>query len=134
MATLKTPLVWSLHMAYSLLALGLISMAVSLLNSAMNISNALHLITVGAIGGMILSMMSRVSLGHTGRALKVTTIIAVALFLIIAAAVIRFVLPLMGFAIAGWNISAALWIVAFCLFLWRYTPILLSVRTDSDQQ
>lgn len=80
MATLKTPLVWSLHMAYSLLALGLISMAVSLLNSAMNISNALHLITVGAIGGMILSMMSRVSLGHTGRALKVTTIIAVALF------------------------------------------------------
>ena len=62
--------------------------------------NIIHLLAIGAIGGMILTMMSRVSLGHTGRPLEVPYYLSLAFAFILLAAVIRSVLPLADTALS----------------------------------
>ncbi len=124
--TISVPLLWSLHIAYGFMALGLITLGLSYLPVAiLSFSNALHLITVGAMGLMILSMMSRVSLGHTGRPLVVKPVITFALLLMVVTTLIRVVLPQLGFPLAGWTISALLWAICGLAFVTIYTPILL---------
>lgn len=63
----RVPLLWSLHLAYAWLALACLGMALWHVGLASNQSQALHALTVGAMGGLILAMIARVSLGHTGR-------------------------------------------------------------------
>ena len=94
--------------------------------------NLIHLLAIGTVGGMILSMMSRVSMGHTGRPLEVPAYLAWAFALIILAAIIRAFLPLLdpGLTAWAWRLSALLWIVAFSSFFYRYLPILTSPRPD----
>ncbi|MGR6872894.1 NnrS family protein [Pseudomonas sp. HK3] len=127
-ATLKLPLLWSLHAAYLFLGLGLIAMGASAYTDAIRFADAVHLITVGTLGGMILAMICRVSLGHTGRALVINRLIAAAFFMIIVATLLRFLLPLLNQHLMGWNISALLWVSAFSLFLYRYTPMLMQSK------
>ena len=68
--TLGVPLLWSLHLAIKALAFGLILLGLSYLIPKIPNSHIWHLITVGGLGGVILAMISRVSLGHTGRTLQ----------------------------------------------------------------
>src|SRR5690606_7788222 len=65
--TWKVPLLWSLHLAYWCVPLGLLLLALHYLGLPITFSTALHALTAGAIGGMILAMIARVSLGHSGR-------------------------------------------------------------------
>ena len=67
---LKVPLLWSLHFSYFAFGVGLMMIALSFYTSEIHFKDALHLITIGTIGMMILAMMTRVSLGHTGRTLN----------------------------------------------------------------
>jgi uncharacterized protein involved in response to NO len=129
-ATRKVPLLWSLHLAYFALGTGLILLGLSYASDTIRFADALHLITIGTIGAMILAMMARVSLGHTGRALQPHFSINIAFALILLAAVARVLLPPLGQPLWGWDISAGLWITAFALFIGRYTTILLSQRPD----
>jgi uncharacterized protein involved in response to NO len=94
--------------------------------------NLVHLLAIGSVGGMILAMMSRVSLGHTGRPLEVPFYLAVAFALIFIAALVRAFLPLLDAALtlSAWRLSALLWIIAFALFLVRYVPVLTQPRAD----
>ena len=128
--TTKVPLLWSLHISYSAMALGLILMGVSYFIHHITFSSGLHLVTIGAMGLMILAMMSRVSLGHTGRKLEVKTIISVSFMFLIAAALARVIMPLVGMHLLGWSVSAILWCLAFVCFLLVYTPILFAPRQD----
>ncbi|AZZ94026.1 NnrS family protein [Hahella sp. KA22] len=128
--TFGVPLLWSLHFSYLALALGQIGMGLSLLSQGAHFADALHLVTVGAIGGMILAMMSRVSLGHTGRPLQPPALMAWAFALILAAAVVRAGLPLVMAAPAAWRISAALWVLAYLVFVIHYAGILNAPRMD----
>lgn len=90
-----------------------------------------HAVGVGAMGGLILGVISRVSLGHTGRPLVLPRGMVSAFVLIHAGAVLRVVTALGGLPWqAGISVSASLWLLAFALFLWRYTPILISPRFD----
>ncbi|UQN45129.1 NnrS family protein [Agarivorans sp. B2Z047] len=125
--TLKVPLLWSLHISYLLMALGLIALGASYYLTSLSFSNALHIITIGAIGLMIFAMMSRVSLGHTGRTLIIKPIISIAFILLVAATLIRTFLPLAD-ALLAWNLSAGLWIITSLIFLAVYLPILSSKR------
>ena len=129
-ATRKVPLLWSLHLAYFALGTGLILLGLSYASNTIRFADALHLITIGTIGAMILAMMARVSLGHTGRALQPHFSINIAFALILLAAVARVLLPPLGQQLWAWDISAGLWITAFTLFIGRYTTILLSQRPD----
>jgi uncharacterized protein involved in response to NO len=91
--TLNVPLLWSLHIAIKFLAFGLVVLGLSYISDQIPTNHAWHLLTVGAIGGIILAMISRVSLGHTGRRLSPPTIIVIAYLLINLAALIRFFGP-----------------------------------------
>lgn len=126
--TSKVPLLWSLHVAYLALGIGLILVSASFFYEEIRISDAFHLITVGVFGGMILTMISRVSLGHTGRPLQVKKAMIFAFVFIFIAAILRVAVALIGQPIFAWNSSAVLWIVAFSIFLWIYFPILTTAR------
>jgi uncharacterized protein involved in response to NO len=135
--TLHTPLVWSLHFSMLFIPLGLLLLGIHFSLGIISISVAIHAFTVGTIGGMIVAMMSRVSLGHTGRALKVNWLIQLAFICIIFSAVARSlliaVLPsyLSQLYIAQlWLVSGILWCIAFSGFLWVYFPILTTPRAD----
>lgn len=123
-------LLWSLHVSYGALGVGLILLGASYFTPLIVFSSGLHVITVGAMGLMILSMMSRVSLGHTGRVLTPKPVISYAFLLLVIAAIIRALMPSLGYAHLAWQLSAMLWITAFFIFIWVYLPILKAPRQD----
>jgi uncharacterized protein involved in response to NO len=129
--TAKVPLLWSMHLSYLCIPLALLGLAF-VGSNPIAIKNIMHLLAVGTIGGMILSMMSRVSLGHTGRKMELSNGMASAFGLIFIAAVTRALLPAFDPSLThwSWRISAALWIVAFAVFVFRYYPVLTRPRVD----
>ena len=127
---LKVPLLWSLHVSYLALGVGLALVSVSFYSSVILFKDALHMITIGTIGMMILAMMTRVAHGHTGRSLTIPHYMAVAFAFVLVAAVVRSLLPFTIGPHIAWQLSAALWIAAFLLFLIHCLPILLCRRVD----
>ncbi|MBW8183197.1 NnrS family protein [Shewanella nanhaiensis] len=130
LSTRKVPLLWSLQSAYLALGLGLVALGVSYHTDLIRFADALHLITVGTIGGMILAMIARVSLGHTGRPLKPHPSLNIAFALMFIGTLVRFILPLLQMPIMAWDISAICWITAFSIFIWHYARILMSARAS----
>lgn len=130
--TLGHPLLWSLHLAYLFIPLGLIALAAQAAGMSITLSLASHLLSAGCLGTMILGMIARVSLGHSGRALQVGRRIRSAFVLIIAAALLRVLVPLFwpAYTLHGWNLSGLAWSLAYGLFVWVYAPILTSPRAD----
>ena len=129
--TLRTPLVWSLHLSYYLIPTGLLLLGVSYISDLLSSSQAIHTITVGAMGLMILSMISRVSLGHTGRKIQVGIFMSSAFLLVFLAAIIRiaghFFLDNYSHVIIS---SAVVWALAYACFAIRFIPILTKKRID----
>jgi len=128
----RKPLLWGLFIAYGWMIVGF---ALKFAEYALNIpfSLAIHAFTVGGIGMMTLAMMSRVALGHTGRDINhPPTVVGTMLTLLCGAAVARVVLPLLsvGYDSIWLGLSQLLWVAAFALFLYRYTPILVRPRAD----
>jgi len=128
-ATLSEPLLFILHVGYAWVALGAALLGFSIASASVPLASALHALTVGAIGTMLLAVMTRVSLGHTGRLLSANRPTVVIYLLINAAALIR--------VAASWSpetttvlivVSGACWILAFGLFEIRYSPMLLAPR------
>lgn len=126
---LRVPLLWSLHLAYAWLVVALLALAAWHLGLPILGSAALHLFTIGTIGGLILAMMARVSLGHTGRALQPPKLMTLAFGAIGLAAAVRVglsgVAPRLAVAL-----SAALWCLGFGLFVYCYGPMLWRARVD----
>jgi uncharacterized protein involved in response to NO len=123
--TLDRPILWSLHLPGAMLALGWFALGLSAFGAFDEIA-ALHLIGIGAAGGMILTMMGRAGLGHSGRPLVFGPGLAIACALIPAAALLRVVGSLAGIGLYYAAVIAAgvLWCVAFGIFvacLW--TPL-----------
>lgn len=130
--TVKTPLVWSLHVTMLFIPLGLFMIGIHFVSRAVTLSNALHCLTVGTIGGMIIAMMSRVSLGHTGRKLVAGKVMQFAFASIVLAAMVRSILVAVWpqHSLYLWIVSGTLWCVTFSCFIWVYTPILTRARVD----
>jgi uncharacterized protein involved in response to NO len=128
------PLLWILYTGYGWIILGFILTALSAYSWVLP-SLALHAFTLGGIGVLTLGMMARVSLGHTGRALRVSNAMALGFVLINVAALLRVLLPL---ALPDWyNLliygSTLSWLAAFSLFMFVYAPILNSARIDGQE-
>ncbi|WP_444896196.1 NnrS family protein [Microbulbifer sp. SSSA005] len=122
------PMVWSLHVSYWLVILGcfLAALAWSQIAPSWQ-SPALHAFAVGGIGGLILSMTSRVSLGHTGRILKAPRLMPLAFMALALSALARvFWAP----APSGLLAAIIAWVVGYTLFLLYYTPVLFQPRVD----
>ena len=130
--TVAHPLLWSLHLAYLFIPLGLAALATHSAGWPITLSLTSHLLSAGSMGTMILGMIARVSLGHSGRALQVGHRITVAFALVILSALMRVLLPLCwpNLTLTGWNLSGWSWIAAYGLFVWVYAPILTSPRAD----
>jgi uncharacterized protein involved in response to NO len=130
--TLREPIVWVLHVAYLWLPVGLALKSLAFLSGDAFAAFWLHALTIGAIATMILAVMTRAALGHTGRPLVVDPVIALAYLLLSAAALVR-VFGLswlhLGYPLVI-LLAAFLWTSAFVLFLWIYAPILLRPRMD----
>ena len=124
MKAIKEPMLWSLFAATLWIILGLLALALQR-------SEWLHLITVGGLGGMILSVISRVSLGHIGEPIRALKWMSLAFILISLASLLRFFAQhIEVFGVSGYSISAILWALGFGGFLCHYTKRLLSPRKD----
>lgn len=128
----SVPLLWSLHLAYIFIPIGFLLLALHGVGIVDNVSAALHSITVGAIGGMILAMISRVTLGHTGRQLTPPRLITLAYVLIFLAAIARVLIPILFVEYTLWGITAAgvLWVLGFSVYAYYYVPMLVTKRVD----
>jgi uncharacterized protein involved in response to NO len=130
-ATLRHPILWILHASYAWIVAHLALRALAALDLA-GASAATHALTVGAIGGLILGMMTRTARGHTGRPLKASAPETAAFVLIQLAAAVRVFLPLAAPAAAllAIQLSGALWTAAFGLFVVKFWPVLTRARID----
>jgi len=131
-ATRAEPLLLILHLGYGWLVLGVGVLGLSTLDAAFPLSAAIHTLTVGAIGTMILAVMTRVTRGHSGRELSADAPTSVIYGLVMLAAIARISAEFaIGRREALLVISAALWIGAFALFALRYGPLCIRPRAGS---
>ena len=132
LSTAAEPLLWVLHLGYLWLPVGLALLAVSMHAPGIPQSVALHALTAGAMATMILAMMTRATLGHTGRPLTASRATAALYLLVTAAAAARLASGLVVDHAGSLLLqsSAAAWIAAFTLFVLSYGPMLLRRRLD----
>lgn len=112
------------------MGIGYITLGVSYYVEVISFSSALHVITLGTIGTMILAMMSRVSLGHTARALQSNVWVNLSFAALLIATLLRFILPLFNLPVLGYLLAGVGWALGFGIFLVYYTPILMKARSD----
>lgn len=129
--TLRTPIVWVLHAAYLWIPVHLVLRALAT-EGLVTPSAATHALTVGAIGGMVIGMMTRTARGHTGRPLQVDRYEVACYAMVLIAALVRVFAPLVEPAqtVNAVLCSAALWSAAFGLYTVRYWPVLTRPRID----
>ncbi len=123
----KVPLLWGLYLGYGFVVVGFGMLALSAAFSEMYFP-AIHALAVGGIGMITFSMMSRVSLGHTGRSVhNPPKPVAIGMGFLLLAAFVRVFMPLLFVQMySSWIIMAqVLWMLAFGCFVIAYSGILL---------
>ena len=131
LATTSEPLLFVLHVAYLWLPVGYTLMALAAFGLVFPATAALHALTMGAIGNMILAVTSRVALAHTGRSLHAPRLIAISYAILNAAVIARVLSPLnSSLYVEMIDLSAMGWIVTFAIFTWVYWPVLTRPRVD----
>jgi uncharacterized protein involved in response to NO len=130
-ATLRDPLLWSLHAGLAWVAVGLLGVGAADLGAPIPPSAGLHALTSGAMGTTILAVATRVPLGHTGRPLVLPRGVVACYALAHAGALVRVGGALVpGSARVLLPMAGVLWAGSFALFAMRYAPILLAPRVD----
>lgn len=132
-ATRTEPIVWVLHLGYAWIVIGLALSVLAAFTAAVPGVIVTHAFGTGAVGTMIMAVMSRASLGHTGRRLIAPRSIALAYHLVTLAAVLRVGAPVLApqhYAVAL-TAAALAWIGAFVLFIHVYAPILTTPRVHT---
>ncbi|HEY0886479.1 MAG TPA: NnrS family protein [Ramlibacter sp.] len=129
--TLRTPIVWVLQVAYLWIPVHLVLRAAAALGWLAP-SAATHALTVGAIGGLIIGMITRTARGHTGRPLQADRYETACYVMVLLAALVRVFVPLFAPALLLQAVvwSAVLWSAAFGLYFVRYWPVLTRPRLD----
>ncbi len=131
--TFKQPMLWTLHLAYLFVVLAFAALGMHFVFGALTASIGWHVLTVGGMGGLILSMMARVSLGHTGRPIVALKWMLVAFVMIVCSALVRTLL------VSLWpsqyllllSFSAILWVSAYGAFVLVYFSVLTRPRVDN---
>ena len=123
--TTGEPLVLVLHVAYAFVPLGFGLLALAVLHpGTLTTTGAIHCWTTGAIALMTLAVMTRASLGHTGRPLTATGPIQLIYAAAVLAACARIIAAFDVWRDAMLHFSAAAWLAAFIGFLIVYVPLL----------
>ncbi|MDR5899892.1 NnrS family protein [Halomonas vilamensis] len=129
--SVREPLLWGLHLSYAFIPLGLLLWAWQLF-TGQRVETALHALAIGSIGTMMLAMMARVSLGHTGRVIRTLPGIGLALVGLVLAALLRSVWLWLFPQSSHWVYSVViiLWCLSYFVFVLHYSVPLLSARAD----
>jgi len=131
--TFGEPLLWSMHLGYLWLAVALALLGAAALSDAVPITAGIHALTAGAFGTMTLAVMSRATLGHTGRPLSAGAGLAGAYLLVGCAAALRIAATITDQASDTLLVlSAASWCAAFLAFLAVCGPMLAQRRPKSE--
>ncbi len=129
--TLTEPIVFILHVAYAWLPLGLLLLGLSIVDMDVSGTAGVHALSAGAMASMVLAVMTRATLGHTGRELRADKGTVAAYALVTIGAAIRVAAPWLPFDyLLLIKIAGGLWGGAFLLFLLLYGPKLLGPRPD----
>ncbi|MRW93531.1 NnrS family protein [Duganella sp. FT80W] len=129
--TLAVPLLWIMHLSYAWIAAGLVLLALARLQLT-TASAGFHALTVGSMAGLIMGMITRTTLGHTGRPLKAGRAERWMFVLIQLSALAR-VASALGYDTshgAVLIVSAVCWAAAFLAYVMVYAPYLASARVD----
>lgn len=135
-AILDTPLLWVLHLGFIILCGGWIWEGWVGIRLGVHSTAALHTMAVGGLSLLILGMVARVSLGHTGRAMEAHPLMTIAFLMILVSAIMR-VVPAVWFPqhyMTGLLVAGILWSGAFILFVLVFTPILFRARADGKPE
>ncbi|WP_448191636.1 NnrS family protein [Azospirillum sp. sgz301742] len=130
--TLSEPVLWILHAGYAWIVIALTLKGLEYA-AGLPLGRAwLHALTAGAFTTMILAVMTRAALGHTGRAIVVARMTVAAYVLVQLAATVRTLLPMLpdGAWTGAVHAAGALWTLGFLLYVWVYAPILTGPRAD----
>ena len=124
-------MVWVLHLAYAWIVLYLILRGLAAMGVVAELF-AVHALTIGAIGGMTIGMMTRTARGHTGRPLTADRFEVACYVLVALAAAIRVFggMWLPGVYVATIVVSGLCWSAAFALYAVRYWQVLTRNRLD----
>jgi uncharacterized protein involved in response to NO len=129
--TFREPLLAVLHVAYAWLFIGYALLGLTALGLPIPRSGALHALTMGAVGNMVLGVATRVALGHTGRPLAAARPIVAAYVIFSLAVLVRVLSPVAGaWTLRLIDLAATGWLAAFAIFVWVYWPILTRPRID----
>jgi uncharacterized protein involved in response to NO len=132
--TIVKPLLWILHLSYAWIAFGFLLLGLAAAG-AISASAAMHVIAIGSMAGLIIGMMTRTALGHTGRQLATGWSEPVMYLLIQFGVVARFAAAIdsLGMRQQGLTVSAICWSAAFLLYAVMYGPYLLRPRLDGRE-
>jgi len=133
LATTSKPIVWVLHAAYFWIPVGFIFLGLSSLG-LISIYIALHAFGIGATGGLIIGMITRTAMGHTGRVIATGSTEVVCYALVQATAVIWMAAHLTS---GVWfhstiGLAGICWCLAFILYIHKYFPWLSKPRLDGQ--
>lgn len=128
---LKTPLLWILYVGYLGLGLGLCTAALYAAGLTTRLSWPVHVIAVAGFSTLILGMVTRTALGHTGRLLQISPILDAAFALLLIAVIFRMLALGANTSNIFWlYASAGCWALAFGIYLVKFFPILTQPRLD----
>ncbi|MFI0395923.1 NnrS family protein [Paracoccus jiaweipingae] len=127
------PIVWALHLGYAMLALGLVMWGASLWGLGSE-TGALHVLAIGAIGGMTLAVMSRAALGHSGRDLVAPWPVALGYAALPVAVLLRWLASV--WVVVYWPAiiaSGVIWVLVFAGFTLTLWPVFMRPRIDGKE-
>lgn len=129
--TVAEPLLLILHIGYFWLGFSLILMGLALGRAdILPMSAALHALTAGTFGVMTLAVMTRATLGHSGRALKSDRPTVVIYVLVVLATLLRVIAPLISLDyMLSITLAGIAWFAAFALFAIHYAPMYFKPRS-----
>jgi uncharacterized protein involved in response to NO len=134
-STVRIPLLWILHLSYAWIAAGFVLLALGTAGLVPQ-SAAVHALAVGATGGLIVGMITRTALGHTGRPLRAGRSETAMYAMIEIAALSRLAAEVAPVALreGALILAAAAWCGAFGLYAAVYAPRLLRPRVDGKAE
>ncbi|MEN9436241.1 MAG: hypothetical protein RIR09_896 [Pseudomonadota bacterium] len=129
LAVRSNALLWILYVGYTSIGVGLIMAAMAQAGIAMSPVLPVHTIAMAGFSVLIIGMVTRTALGHTGRPLATDRTMRTSYWLMLIAVALRLAAIAHTPATAGLlHLAGAAWIASLGLYLWQFTPILIRPR------
>jgi len=123
------PLLWILYAGYTGLGIGLLMAACAAAGASLPPALPVHMIAMAGFSVLIIGMVTRTALGHLGRPLAADRSMRASYVLMLVAVALRLAaLAPSAFSQLALHLSAAAWIAALALYLWRFAPLLIRPR------